>query len=383
MRIVHIIPILGCGGAEILLGNIVKKQYLNGDDVLICCLYEHHETFKNFPNRDFILQNIPIYIIKTRVKFSIKNKTRIVGNDYKKLIDDYKPDVIHSHLYEAEILAMSSLCKRVKYISHIHDNIFQFNKFRIKDLISRKKIGQLKEVNWLYRRYKKANSTFLCISKDVFDFVNSSVPTSIIKNVILLRNCIDLQKFFSNEKRNLRTIRIVSVGNLVKKKNHQLLIDIAKLLKEDSDFEFQIDILGYGPLYIELSDAIKKNNLEKHVFLRGNVGNVDQYYNSANLYIHTATYEPFGLVLLEAMASGLPIIALDGKGNRDLIKQNRNGFLIIENNPSLFLEKIKFLFLDNQLYNDISKYCNNFSKQFGLDTYVESLNKIYKLSIKE
>ncbi len=378
MRIIHIIPILGCGGAEILLGNIVKKQFLNGNDVFICCLYKHHKTFDNYPNRDFILKNIPIQIIKTRVKFSLKNKPKIIGDDYERLLDKFQPDVIHSHLYEAEIIAMSSIRKNVSYFSHIHDNIFQFNKLKINNLFSRQKMGQFIETNWLYSRFRLANSTFLCVSNDVLNFMKYNLSVDFTKKIKLLLNGIDIEKFTCDEKRDLSKVRIVSVGNLVTKKNHQLLIEIALQLKKNISSDFQIDILGYGPLFENLTLEIKNNNLQNNIFLRGSVGNVDQYYKSANIYIHTATYEPFGLVLVEAMASGLPLIALDGKGNRDLFEGKNNGFLILKNDPKLFVDKIKLLINDVELYSTISNNCIEFSKQFGIDSYVEKLNSIYR-----
>ena len=149
-------------------------------------------------------------------------------------------------------------------------------------------------------------------------------------------------------------------------------------MKKNISSDFQIDILGYGPLFENLTLEIKNNNLQNNIFLRGSVGNVDQYYKSANIYIHTATYEPFGLVLVEAMASGLPLIALDGKGNRDLFEGKNNGFLILKNDPKLFVDKIKLLINDVELYSTISNNCIEFSKQFGIDSYVEKLNSIYR-----
>lgn len=381
LNILHVIPLIGCGGAEVLLGDIVEKQFKKGHNVVICCLHPFHPTFENYVKSQFLLENIKIVFLQTRVKFSLKGKTKIIGKDYKKLINQFKPNIVHSHLFEAELVAMSYLKDEITYISHIHDNITQFQKFAIKDLYNKKRLATLKERNWLFKRYRFANTQFISISNDVTNYLMENLPVSLQKNISFLPNGIDVDRFKNSSIRKLETIKIVSVGNLVKKKNHQLLLKIALLIKGLGYENFQINILGYGPLFEELNHKIIELGLQNHVFLRGSVGNVDEYYNEANLYIHTATYEPFGLVLVEAMASGLPVIALDGKGNRDLIIEKKNGFLILENEPRLFVDKIKLLMSDRNLYLSLSSNCKEFSNQFGIDSYVKNLNEIYKLAM--
>ena len=58
------------------------------------------------------------------------------------------------------------------------------------------------------------------------------------------------------------------------------------------------------------------------------------------IFIHPATYEPFGLVIIEAMAAGLPVISLDGKGNRDIIKHKVNGYIFQNQNAVKFGEAL-------------------------------------------
>ena len=378
-NILHVIPLLGCGGAEVLLGDIVQKQTELGNNVLICCLYDFHPSFDNYPKKKFLLENIEVKFINTRVVFSVLGSTKIIGDDFKQILTEFKPDVIHSHLFEAELISMSFILPNVRYVSHIHDNITQFKKFQFKDLFSKKRIGTLKERVWLFNRYSTSKPIFLSISKDVQDYLHQNLPASLLKNEELLSNCIDLKRFEAPETRKLNKINIVSVGNLVNKKNHILLIEIALILKENTDLDFSIDILGFGPLFNELKDKIQSEKLSQHVFLRGSVGNVNEYYRNANVYVHTATYEPFGLVLIEAMASGLPVISLDGKGNRDLIQSYENGILLTENKPEIFVDSILRIFKDEKLYTKLSENGKRFSLNFGIDNYVSKLMALYSL----
>ncbi|MDB4091086.1 glycosyltransferase family 4 protein, partial [Crocinitomicaceae bacterium] len=96
---------------------------------------------------------------------------------------------------------------------------------------------------------------------------------------------------------------------------------------------------------------------------------------------HSATYEPLGLVLLEAMAAGLPIITLDGKGNRDLMEQGKNGYMIHQQDPKEFAQKIISLVENKGKYAEISNYCKEYVKQYDIKEYVNKLLALYKDSI--
>ena len=119
--------------------------------------------------------------------------------------------------------------------------------------------------------------------------------------------------------------------------------------------------------------------LINQVHLLGNVHDVPSYLRQATFFIHTALYEPFGLVLLEAMATGLPVISLDGKGNRDIILNGKNGYLLQENEPAMFVSKIIDLMNDGEKYQLISEYARSFAENYDIKKYVEKLVEYYKL----
>ena len=106
--------------------------------------------------------------------------------------------------------------------------------------------------------------------------------------------------------------------------------------------------------------------------------NVQEWYKNSDLYIHAATYEPFGLVFLEAMAAGLPVVTLDGKGNRDIIQEDKNGYLFFEQNPEQFADKIIEYSRDKDKYKQISNYAQEYAKQFDSSTKTEELITFYK-----
>ena len=376
---------MGGGGAEIMLGAIIEELHKLGHEILLVSMYPMDETYENFPNKDFLDKNIQTIECSTRVLFSLRKKTTITNNHFQKIIEDFNPDVIHSHLFEADIVARSYCKNGVAYFSHGHDNMWQLTSLKNLKNLNKQAFTNLIERRWLMKQYRKTNTSFIAISKDVEAFFNQNLESDLKNNVVMLHNGIDTNRFRNELDRKIENgtkIKIVSVGNLVPKKNHRFLIDIAAELKQ-RNCDFSIDILGYGILQVELEKYAKEREVTDFIFFRGNVKNVEDYLKEANLYVHPANYEPLGLVIIEAMASGLPVICLDGKGNRDLMIQGKNGYIFQEENAEMFTDQIIDLMNDSEKYKEISLFAKEFSLQFDIKNYCEKLVEIYRSKIEE
>ena len=127
-----------------------------------------------------------------------------------------------------------------------------------------------------------------------------------------------------------------------------------------------------------LIEKTKQLGLANNLLFHGNVNNVEEFLQDSDIYLHTATYEPLGLVLLEAMAAGLPVITLDGKGNRDLIEEGKNGYMIFEQNAELFAQTIIDMWNDKVKYKPLSEFAQEFARSFDINKYTSNLMVIYK-----
>jgi glycosyltransferase involved in cell wall biosynthesis len=170
---------------------------------------------------------------------------------------------------------------------------------------------------------------------------------------------------------------LVSVGNLVPKKNHQLLISVCDELQKRG-IDFTCDILGFGKLNDELQKQIDSCSLTEKVILRGSVPNVHDFLNEADIYVHPANYEPFGLVILEAMAAGLPVVCRNGNGNKDIHVEGETGFMIEDDNVAAFADKISYLNEHTDVYKKMSQFVREFSKQYDIEVYAEKLLLLYQ-----
>ncbi len=377
MRILHVTNTLGCGGAEFLLANIVIEQVKRGHEVIIVISEPFHITYNDFSLRNKLEESAKIIQIEFKSSFSLlKNKLIIDIEKFDEIVTRFSPNVIHSHLFKAELISHYKLYDNIKYVTHCHNNMDQFN------LKNRKKnkrwISDFLEIKWLLKKYKKVNNTFIAISKDTESFFKLHLPSKLKKNVCFLPNCIDRTLYFSDENKiTNQFVQLISIGNLTENKGHRFLIEIvSKLIFKG--YKIKFDILGYGPLQGDLKMLINDLNLNECVFLRGNVSNVDFYLSKADIFVHAAHKEGFGLVLLEAMASKLPIVTTNGGGNQDLINENENGFLIENRNLIDFEQKLEVLILDPEKRKRMGENGFIFSKSYDVVDYTNRLIEIYK-----
>ena len=370
MRIIHIIPSLTIGGAERLVFDICNE--LNSKvniEVRLITLREEND----FGERDFIAY-IPASIHLSLCK---KNKFHIA--QLQKEIESFRPNIIHSHLFMAEIVSRSCLYKDALWFSHFHDNMPQLKKLSINELFSKANITNYYEKRYLYKRYKKNGSnSFIAISQDALNFASNVVPDN--GQVHYLKNAISYKEFF-NPIRKLdsnKQIKLVNIGNFQKKKNQQFLIEVVDILVKKG-ISCSLSCLGDGGDRKHVQKKANDYGLEAKISFEGNVTNVKDYLLESTIYVHSAYYEPFGLVLLEAMAAGLPVVCLNGGGNADIVEDGVNGFMIDEQNPVTFAERIEALMNDEKLYESIARNGQATAEKYGMESYCKQLLKLYSL----
>lgn len=160
----------------------------------------------------------------------------------------------------------------------------------------------------------------------------------------------------------LSTKRIISIGRYVYEKGNDLLLEAwSKVEKQKKDWS--LDIYGMGNREPYESQLLTLGINPQRCHLHGFLKDVHHEYLSSSLFVLPSRFEGFGMVLIEAMASGLPVIAFDCEnGPRSIITDGYNGFLIPPFDVDVLSEKIMLL-MDNV----------NLRKRIGLNAYNESL----------
>ncbi|UZR92540.1 glycosyltransferase [Chondrinema litorale] len=372
-KILHLIPSLKKGGAERFVLDICRELSSREDIVCKLVVMRDENDYKH------LCEYIDIVVCNSRVIPSITGKDYIDISHWQTIVEEFKPNVIHSHLFEAEVMSREWIYPNAAYFSHCHDNMFQLENLKLGTFLKKSLITNYYEKRRLIPKYQKVDNQYIAISKNTAEFFKRVLPDNIDNNVHLLLNAIDYKRFYCDDNRTLdadETLELISVGSLVPKKNQAFFIPVIQELLKNG-LNVRLHLLGDGAERDTLATEIKNADLLENIILHGKVDEVEEYLKKSMIYLHAATYEPFGLVLLEAMAAGLPVICLDGKGNRDLIEDGKNGYIMYENNPEVFAKKIISLINQPDLYNSISEYAKKYAAQFDIKEYVDRLLKLY------
>jgi glycosyltransferase involved in cell wall biosynthesis len=379
LHIVHIIPNLKKGGAERMVIELLRGLLAIPGNKLKLILFENKIDYEVDDLRP-IIEVIPASV---HLSFLKRNKLNI--DELQQCLEKFQPDIIHTHLFETEIVTRSCLYPKATWFSHAHDRMKSFQQLALNTLQDKRTWTNLFEKKYLFRRYKKnGGNHFIAISKDIEQYLHQVLPEK-NQQVFLLQNAIDVQRFSKPEgfisSGNQSTCTLISIGRLDENKNHSFLIKVVVELKT-MGIPVHLQIIGEGEQRQVLEKEIHESQLTEEISLLGQQDHVEHYLWSSNIYVHSAYSEGFGLTLLEAMASGLPVVSLDGGGNKDLLIEGKNGYLIHDRDPVKFAHRIAYLWSNKNTMLDMGKFALEFVKPFSMKFYCQHLIKLYKNSLE-
>ncbi len=123
------------------------------------------------------------------------------------------------------------------------------------------------------------------------------------------------------------TTLFLAATRLEQEKSVPLLIEAARQLRVEGQGQFKVCVVGHGSMHDELQGMIRDKGLGDHVELLGFRQDVHDLMAAADVLVHPAAAEPFGLVLVEAMALGLPVIASNGGAAPEIVVPGQTGWL--------------------------------------------------------
>lgn len=200
---------------------------------------------------------------------------------------------------------------------------------------------------------------FVVVSKELKEYYYSRI---IGPKVIYIPNVIDS---VPNTLSKLDKNNIISIGRFSKEKDFVTLLKVFKEVKK-SNSTIKLYLIGDGEEKEYIKHFIKINNLENSVILPGFLDQteIEKYMLNSKIYVMTSITESFGLVLIEAMSYGLPCVAFDSaSGARELIENDKNGYLVSNRNIKEMSDKIVELIYCKDIYN-YSKEAQLTSKKY-------------------
>lgn len=195
---------------------------------------------------------------------------------------------------------------------------------------------------------------------------------------------VDIDKFKSTEKfkKNIEKPKLIYVGRIVNWKRIHLAIEAVNWLVNNQFPETILKIVGpisSKKYFIKLKKMIKNYNLEKNILFIGEKKHSDliSLYRESDLFLLPSELETFGMVMIESMACGTPVAAINSMGGpKDTITNYENGIIC---NIEEYNQNIKYFFTDNSLRKRIIKNAiktvhSNFSIQKTTEVLYKSLN---------
>ena len=178
----------------------------------------------------------------------------------------------------------------------------------------------------------------------------------------------------SDKQNNLFSIGFAGRFNAVKQL--ELLIDVAIILSgKYNDFRFVL--FGDGVIRKDLEEKIMQNKLESYFELPGYVSNIQQHLSDLDAFVLPSKREDLSLALIEASSAGLPCVAFDVGGNKEIILDHETGFIIKPYDVDGFAEKLTFLKENPQMRlkmgNNAQAYIN---RAFSKERQIESIKKL-------
>jgi len=275
-----------------------------------------------------------------------------------KTIDSQIPnkiDLIHNH---QTLMNYYSLFTKRPFIFHYHGASMIAQKINLKISMNLCKNHISKIISVSHAAENQINNLIKNIPSQI---IYNGVNNRLYQNVKIIEKDGDPQLLF--------------VGNLFEYKKIQIIILAMKKILIDFPNAF-FQIIGQGEFSDELNKLIKTNNLVKNVKIIGKVDDHEllQRYASCDIYISASSFETFGLPLLEAMASGKPVLGSNIPAHKELIEASKAG-LIFEYNIDEIAEKVKNVYQNSV---ELGKLGKKFAEKNDWEHVCKQVAEVYR-----
>ena len=292
---------------------------------------------------------------------------------YKKLIEELKPDYVFGYTIKPNIYgAIAAEKYSVPFIANITG---------LGTAVENPGLTQKIMIILYKRAFRNVKKVFFQNTENQEFFVKHKIALG--KHGLLLGSGVNLQRFSFKEYPIDNIIKFAFISRIMKEKGIEQYLDAAKSIKEKyNNVEFHV----CGFCEAEYEGKLKEYNDKGIVIYHGMIRDVADFMSNMNCIIHP-TYYPEGIsnVLLEACATGRPIITTNRSGCREVVENGINGYMISPKNSEQLIETIdKFLHLKidemSQMgLNAREKVEKEFDRQIVVDAYMNQIHFIGEL----
>lgn len=336
LRVMQVVSNLDVGGAQEVVRTLAENLSKIGVVSVVC-------TFKDGPLRqDIEALGIPVEILPER-RYSITSLLSFIRENLeyrkslKKLLDKYQIDVIQTHLLRSMDFLVLSIRSQTgpKVFWTFHNALFDLREDHLKKnhwLLKPKRFSH----HLLYRIGSKYVDGIVAVSQDVKTSILNTMPGIPPEKITVICNCVDVKRY--GEGFNREQIRQelefspddqvgVVVATFKRQKGHQFLIEAASKLVNKFP-NLHILFVGDGELREQLIEQTHTLDIDNHIHFLGTRSDVPSILAASDLFILPSLWEGLPMALIEAMASGLPVVATDVSGTTQVMEDGKTGILV-------------------------------------------------------
>ena len=319
----------------------------------------------------FFGNHLPIPVNEDMSSISVYPRN---GKGLKRFLDQEGFDILHFH--EPFVPFLSWQLLRVSRTT----NVATFHSFPEASLLV-KVLGKPAKT-LILPTLKKKIKKFSAVSLTAADFVQD-----LVEEIEIIPNAIDLQRFMVKKKIKKfddGKVNLLYVGRLSPRKGVPYLLKGIKRIKEDPNC-FRLIVVGRGPEEEKVKEFVEKNRLHNVVFV-GRVSNQELplYYRTADIFCAPAIWgESFGIVLLEAMAAGLPVVAFANAGYKTVLGEKPFAEFLAEPKDTITLARLlERMIVNKELREKMGKAGLKKAKDYSWETVGEKILDFYNSALE-
>lgn len=366
------------GGMERVLFNKVSYllKHLHWDIIIVTTDQKGVSPFYPFPkgicmidldinyaddNNKSVFQKITGYLRKKK-----RHKKRLAA-----LLQREKADIVVS-LYPSESSFIPFIKDGSKKVLELHYNKFfrlQYNRNGLLGFIDR---WRTKQDERIVRKFDR----FAVLTHEDRRYWGNLPNIEVIPNAAL---------FLGDTYSNVSNKRIIAVGRLDYQKGFDRLIRAWKLVQKNRAFkDWHLDIFGQGEWKEMLQQMINERGLQTNTHIHPPTKNIGAEYVQSSLLVMSSNYEGFPMVMIEAMACGLPVVSFDYKcGPKDIIKDGENGLLVENGNIQGLADAMMNVMGDDEFRKILSENARKVVSSYSEEVVMEKWIKLFTSLVKK
>lgn len=343
MNILILVSSLNFGGAE--------KQAVLDANMLCSSTNVYLGMFQDGDLRKLLDEKVKV------VEFKKENYLSTAGK-LASFIKEKDIAVVHNHLYAPMIIsALASLKVKVPVLWHFHGHHFEVRRLPLNIL---SKLPTVKQ------------TIFVCAALARYFEDQYWFPKKKIK---VLYNSSQIQRH-PEMKPNDDIIRIGFIGRVVKLKRIQFHIAVAEYLKQQGINNFEVMIVGDGPERESMETLAKEKGVDDKVKFLGFRTDIENLYNQFDLFVLPSDEEALSLALIDAGRCGMPSLAFNVGGNKEIILDGETGYIVKSLDD--LKEKVALLCKDPELRKTMGEKAEKHTAIFSEENHLQSLLNLYK-----